>query len=268
MNKIILIFLVIVLFFSDISAQELQEKNNKIDSLFTLINKVTPAKRSEIFDSKLLKFKKITIDENDLEKAKELMYYAYAHAPIELRKKQHELYVEWKKVGPEELKPNERRKIVEEAIAEKYGKDYLGFLKTPYFMRVKILDITRTIYPTDKKIRGQISQFNLKVKITDILKGKEYYTKDDMITIIYLPIWFENGNISPPKFKINEEYIVPLNHWYNSDAFELDMHGLNTLFQVKNNEVYCPLISTTEIVKSWDDFKKEFELKYLMDSKE
>jgi len=248
----------------NILAQEQQENNRKIDSLFTIIKKVTPAKRSEIFDSKLLKFKKITIDENALEKAMELMYYAYAHAPNELRRKQHELYVEWRKVGPEELKPNERRKIVEEAIAEKYGKDYLGFLKTPYFMRVKILDINKTTYPTDKKIRGHISQYNLEVKITNILKGKEYYTEGDTITIAYLPIWFSNGNVSPPKFKIDEEYIVPLNHWKNSNILELDMHGLNTLFQVKNNEVYCPLISEKEIIKSWDDFKKEFEQKYLM----
>lgn len=142
----------------------------------------------------------------------------------------------------------------------------MGFLKTPYFMKVEILGITKTIYPTDKKIRGHISQYNLKVKITDILKGKEYYSVGDTLTIAFLPIWFSQSGKSP-KFKIGEEYVVPLTHWekYKSDILKIRLQGLHTLYQVKDTHVYCPLVSETEVVKSWCDFKNEFLQKYLMD---
>lgn len=265
--KSIIFVLFLVVSTTNILAQEQRENNKKIDSLFTIIKKVTPTKRSEIFDRKLLKFKKITINENDLEKAKELMYYAYAHAPLELRKKEKALFEEWKKTDYTELKPNERKKIVEEALIEKYGKDYVGFLKTPYFIRVRINKIINKKNPLPGRMRGSVSRTYLNVKILTILKGKNYYSVNDTITITFMPLWFENSNVSPPRFMTGEEYIIPLNIWknYSTSIFELDMHGLNTLYQLKNDEVYCPLISSTEVVKSWDEFKKEFEQKYLMD---
>lgn len=52
--KVIVFSLFICTSLSNIMAQAIQEKNNKIDSLLNLIKKVTPSKRSELFDSKLL----------------------------------------------------------------------------------------------------------------------------------------------------------------------------------------------------------------------
>jgi hypothetical protein len=116
-------------------------------------------------------------------------------------------------------------------------------------------------------MRGRVLRTYLNVTILTILKGKNYYSIDDTITVTFMPIWFKNSNISPPKFVVGEEYLIPLNNWkdYSTNILELDMHGLNTLYQIKNGNVYNPLISETKVVKSWDDFKKEFELKYLID---
>lgn len=254
-------------------AQSKSEKEKKTDSLFTLVKKITPAKRNEIFDSKLLKNKKIFINEKNLEKAKELMYYTYAHALLELRKKENDLFEEWEKTDCTELKPNERKKIVEKAIEEKYGKDYLGFLKTPYFLKVKILNIFETMYeqggkPKSKKGRRNTRfQQNAKVEILDVLKGDEYYSIGDIITIAYLPQWFMWAEASP-NFRVGEEYIIPLTHWNKpkDDILQVRLRGLHTLFQVKDNQVYTPLVESN-FVESWSDFKNSFIDKYILEIK-
>ena len=266
MKKLIMLFFLFSFLSNANFAQTMSEKEKKIDSLFTLVKKITPAKRNEIFDSKLLRNKKVFINEKNLEKAKELMYYSYAHAPLELRKKEKALFKKWEKTDYTELKPNERKKIIEKAIEEKYGKDYLAFLKTPYFIRVQILKTTKKTNSLPGKMRGKISRINLTAKIVTVLKGENYYSINDTTTVTFMPIWFYNSDVLPPKFKIGEEYIIPLNNWknYSSNILELDMHGLNTLYQIRNSEVYNPLISETKIINSWIDFKNEFKQKYLM----
>ena len=160
MKKIVMLLLLLCFLTNANFAQLKTEKGGKIDSLFTLVKKITPDKRSEAFDSKLLRNKEVFINEKDLEKAKDFMYYAYAHAPLELRKKENDLFEEWKKSDFSVLKSNERLKIVEEALVEKYGKDYVGFLKTPYFLRVQILKATKKTNSLPIKMRGKISRIN------------------------------------------------------------------------------------------------------------
>ena len=58
MKKLIMLFFLFGFLSNANFAQTKSEKEKKINSLFTLIKKITPAKRNEIFDSKLLKSKK------------------------------------------------------------------------------------------------------------------------------------------------------------------------------------------------------------------
>ncbi len=217
---------------------------------------------------------KLKLSEYELEKVKRLFYYAYAHAPIELKKRKNTWYEKWQKTGREKIKPNERMKMVETALVERYGKDYVGYLKTPYIMRVKILEVFSTVYKRENKQsnrnyrRGITDQQNAIVKILDIIKGNNYYSKGEIITIAYLPQWFQWAEASL-KFSIGEEYVVPLNHWneHKRDILQLRLCGLHTLYQIKDEQVYTPLVNS-KFIKPWRDFKNMFINKYVLEEKE
>lgn len=262
MNKIKIFLLMLIFFTSSYAQEEVETKNKKIDSLFSLVKKTTPDYKNS------MDTEKVHISDYDLEKARELLYYSYAHATMEYRQKKKSWYKEWEKTGRKGIKPAKRMKLIEEALVEKYGKDYVGLLKTPYFMKVKIIDVTRTSYPSGRISRGRellVPQMNSKVEVLDVLKGGNYYSIGDTITIAYLPLWFQEGDVSP-NFEIGKEYALPLNIWNNQppDVLKLRLQGLHTLYQVENSVVYSPLISKKDVIKLWDDFKVEFEQHYLI----
>ena len=140
------LLLLTLLFSPNFYGQEKTEtKPEKLDSLFNVVRKITPEYMNEKNTAKL------KLSEYELEKVKRLFYYAYAHAPIELKKRKNTWYEKWQKTGREKIKPNERMKMVETALVERYGKDYVGYLKTPYIMRVKILEVFDTDYKRENK---------------------------------------------------------------------------------------------------------------------
>ncbi len=260
------VLLLILLFSANFYGQEkIETKSSKLDSLFNVVREITPEYSNEINTAKL------KLREYELEKIKRLFYYAYAHAPIEFKKRKNTWYEKWQKTGRKRIKPNERMKMVETALVERYGKDYVGFLKTPYIMRVKILEVFSTVYKREYKQnnrkyrRGMTYQQNAKVKILDIIKGNAYYSKGEIITIAYLPHWFQWVEASP-KFSVGEEYVVPLNHWneHKRDFLQLRLRGLHTLYQIKDEQVYTPLVNS-KFVKPWSDFKNMFIDKYIME---
>ncbi len=261
--KIILISIFSFVFITNIAAQEIQKNKEIVDSFFELVKKITPANQNEV----------IKIKEPDLEKAKKLLFEAYAYAPIEFNKQLHKWTEEWRNTGikgikhPVGIKPSARLKKVKEKLAEKYGWEYVRFLETPYFMKVKITDIKYSTYAF--KIRDrQFQQINLKAKILDVIKGREFYSIGDTITISYLPFWFIES--PQPNFEINQIYAIPLKHWsyqkntgYNK--LMLKLNGLHTLYKIENNIVYSPLIFEKSPLKSWDIFKQEFKRKFLIE---
>lgn len=250
----------LIFFTSSYAQEEVETKNKKIDSLFSLVKKITPDYKNS------MDTEKVHISDYDLEKARELLYYSYAHATMEYRQKRKAWHKEWEKAGRKGIKPVKRINQLEIALKEKYGQDYVGFLKIPYFMKVKIIDISQTGFPI-KKIRGRkasTAQINLKVKILEVLKGENYYSVGDITTISYFPIWFQERGVYP-KFNIGKEYALPLSLWNNQpiDILRLNLHGLGSLYQIENNDVSRPLISETVVIKSWNDFKNEFKQNYI-----
>ncbi len=263
------LFLLTLLFIANFYGQEKTEtKPDKLDSLFNVVREITPEYSNEKNTDKL------KLSEYELEKVRRLFYNAYAHAPIELKNRKNAWYEKWQKTGRKKIKPNERMKMVETALAERYGKDYVGFLKTPYIMRVKILEVFNTDYRKENKQsnrkykRGITYQQNAKVKILDIIKGNDYYSKGEIITIAYTPQWFQWAEASP-KFLVGEEYVVPLNHWneHKRNVLQLRLRGLHTLYQIKDEQVYTPLVNS-KFIKSWRDFKNMFINKYVLEEKE
>jgi hypothetical protein len=256
----IIIYLCLCVLISNTFAQENPEANRKIDELYSLLN------MTESSDKNVINNEKLQLSDHELEKAKDLLYYSYAHAPVEFQKRKDSLHKNWRETGRKTERPNKQIKKLEKALGEKYGRDFCGYLKTPYVLQIRIREITRTTYPEKTRARGKVPQINLKVEILDILKGKSYFCVGDLITVAYLPIWFFDDGVSP-EFKIDEVYVVPLNYWHNNEdnILQLRLQGLHTLYKIKNDNVFSPLISEDKVIKSWIDFKNNFMNEYILD---
>ncbi len=263
--KIIIFALYWFLFITNVFAQEIQGEKKKVDSLFELIKKITPANQSEV----------IEIEDPDLEKAKQLLYEAYAYAPIEFENELNRWTEEWRSTGikgvkaPIGIKPGTRLQKVKEKLAQKYGWEYVRFLETSYFIKVKIIDIKYSTYAFEMRNKQfQLTRINLIAKILDVIKGKEFYSSGDTITISYLPFWFKKS--TPPNFEINQIYALPLKHWsYKKNTkypeLMLKLNGLHTLYKIENNFVYSPLAPEESPLKTWSFFKREFKKNFLID---
>lgn len=262
--KIILFSIFMLVCTLNIAAQEIQEKKEKIDSLFELVKKITPQNQNEV----------IKIKDSDLEKAKQLLYEAYAYAPIEFENGLLKWTEKWLSTAikgvkpPNGIKPGTRLQNVKKKLAEKYGWEYVRFLETPYFIKFKILMISHSFYNIKRTFRNgrkiMIPKINLVVKILDVVKGKKFYSSGDTITISYLPVQF--SNYPSPKFEINQIYAAPLEHWSKNPSYKelmLRLNGLHTLYKVENNIVYSPLTPKKSPLITWDEFKSRFNHKYL-----
>lgn len=264
-----IIFTLFSLFiFTNLNAQEIQSKSQKVDSLFFYVKKNIPFEKNVCHE----------ITDVELEKIKKFLYESYAYAPIEFDKKLNKWYKEWEATGikgvspPVGLKPSKRLHLLKEKIADKYGWEYVRYLETPYFMKVKITDIKPSSYKIDK--RGiRTAKIDLKVEILEVLKGGKFYSIGDVITVSYLPIWFQKTK--SPNFELNEIYAFPLRHWSeigNTGYFNqktellLNLHGQHSFYKIKNENVTTPLIFEDNFSCPWNDFKKSFKQKYVIEN--
>ena len=253
----------------NIYSQELNQSEEKIDSLFILVDNIVKLNNLTSFkdfddSSNLL------IDGSLLEKIKNLMFFAYAQVPIEFQLKRKTLMEEWRANGHKGLSPIDKIDGITIQIAKKYGWDYVEFMKPTYFMKVLVKYIIASKYKLGDRGRRKdlgVGQVNVHCVIKDILKGKEHYSIGDTITISYLPIWFqEDGKF--PEFKIGNEYVLPLDIWDRDplNSLKLSLQGLHTFFGIKNETVYTPLLESfwqTGKPKSWIEFKENFIGKYI-----
>lgn len=264
--KIILFSIFVFVFISNLLAQEIQKKKEIVDSLFELVKKITPANQNEV----------TTIKDPDLEKAKQLLYEAYAYAPIEFENELHKWTEEWRNTAikgvkpPNGIKPGTRLQNVKEKLAEKYGWEYVRFLETPYFMKFRILTVSNSSYNLNRPLPNgrnrKTTKIDLEVEILEVLKGKNFYSTGDTITISYLPIQFSYTAL--PEFEINQIYAAPLKHWSKPQKpiyhnLMLKLNGLHTLYKIENNIVYSPLVPEKNFSKPWREFKSKFNKRYL-----
>ncbi|GAB6283329.1 MAG: hypothetical protein STSR0008_20910 [Ignavibacterium sp.] len=251
---------------SNLNAQRIEEKKNKIDSLFTLVKVLTPEGKKDVYDHKLV------VNDKNLEKVKKLIYDSYAYAPIEFEREFYIWVQEWKsniKQGiksAESVSPGKRIGKIKEAIAEKYDWEYVRFLETPYVMRVKIRSIKNTVYESYKKDGIKLSQVEMEAEIIEILKGEQSFKNGDKIIVSYLPIWYSDCNC-PVNFEVNSEYVLPLKHWYFKENKEFNHlliknNGMQHFLKIENERLVKPFISDSDFESSWSEFKYNFNKHY------
>lgn len=249
--------------------QELNQAQAKIDSFFTLVKKITPSSYNELE-------KAAPINDVDLEKANRFLYEVNAYASVEYQKSLIEWGKDWEKNSihvdkkDRTIRPGIAVKKVKEALADKYGWEYVNFLETPYLLKVKILDKVVVPYMIDSIKNVKIPEVDLKVEIIDIIKGKHFFEKGEIITIGTLPIWFQDTN-QKIDFKESEIYILPIRHWAissskNTKDLALKLNGLHTIYKIENNVVVSPFAQEKSPNKDYENFIIELRNKILIDN--
>ena len=245
-----------------------QNENNErsIDSLFAVAEKFKPVFSEGKFSCEIT-------DSSELEKVRRLLYNSLSNNPHKYYKKLLERTEEWKQdilsgKLPRLDKPAAKIGYLKEAVANIYGWDYVRFMEAPYFMKVKVLDLSSDTYVSGS--RGlELDKINIKAQILDIVKSTDEYSVGDTITVSYLPFWFRNS--SPPSFNTGNTYAFPMKNWGGinnvdkENELELNLVGLHTFYKIKNDTLISPLAPEYNSSKSWESFKKEFRAKYMID---
>lgn len=258
------IFIVLFYFSSLVHSQEALEAAKKIDSLFTLIYKTTPNEYKDI------DLKKSVITEEEIKKVHDLLYYSYSKVPKEFRQFRLNEIQLWKnkvinkQISKNSINPSVRLRLLKEKLAEIYGWEYVRFMETPFFMKVKILDIKGGIYENPEDKRVTLPEVILEVKILDVVKGEGTFEIGKELSIGYLPHWFRY--YKAPNINKEEIYAIPVRYWtseYAESELALDLNGLHTLYKIENDIVISPLDPEKSPNMNWADFKLGFAQKFL-----
>lgn len=254
--------LIVLIFISTLFPQQTDEIKPSVKNFFVELNKIMSH-----YDMKLNSQK--TISNEELFNAAKLLYHATEDDPIGFQKQIKTEYNAWG-VGrnidpPIGLKPQTKLKILRKLINERIEGGLSQILEIPYYLRVKILDIQKTIYIL-KQDRNTFPQINLICSVEDIIKGEKRFKKGDRITVSFLVHWFQE---SFPSIEKGNSYFIAVDHWKlesENEAFRLGMFSMeesSSLLLLKENKLIdpenCYMLDSTKI---WEVFKNNFRKKY------
>ncbi|MCZ7602002.1 MAG: hypothetical protein M5R37_04005 [Melioribacteraceae bacterium] len=260
MRKIKTILLIVILI--GIRLSGFQQTNKSIDSLFALMDKVSLNTQND-YEMK----KEFQSDSTLINKMENYLYQCYAFWPMEFERELLERIESWEKSQEKRsIKPNILLDSLKSQLINIYGKKYVLYLETPYFFKMRVLDIQRSEYDASRLGREiKVPKIDLVVEVIDVLKGNHAYSNGDIITVSYLPHTFKES--PQPNFEINSIYAFPLKHWFRPslakyDELMMKLNGLDTFYKIENGYVFMPLSSSENNQKSWIDFKKILEKEY------
>lgn len=165
--------------------------------------------------------------------------------------------------------------LMKEVISSKYGKNFTEIISVPYYLRVKIVGDSGSIYegPINSKIKNnphnifRTSQGNLFAVIEDVIKGNKFFKIGQKITISYLTFWIAKGG---KFFEKGKTYFIPLKPWDSFHAYsKLTIDILPdkdyAIYPIENDIISTPnnyfgIGKTTY----WKVFKKAFQGKYIL----
>ncbi|NCS88345.1 MAG: hypothetical protein AUK34_02175 [Ignavibacteria bacterium CG2_30_36_16] len=182
-------------------------------------------------------------------------------------------YLKWKEetkknnYKPVTVKPAYKLYMLEQVIENYFGETFSNVISTPYFLRVKVIALTTSIY-TSKSAKIKTKQTDLLVEVEDILKGKKYINIGDSIRISYLNWWINQCDI---KFEKGKSYLLPIkltecieNEGCINYTLKVFDNECKAIKEIENELVKRPesILGNMTAVK-WQQFKSEFIKKYL-----
>lgn len=213
---------------------------------------------------------KISIQET--EELYEKYYFAKAKDPIgfrnyvrELAKNRKEKFIE---TGELEKSPGWKVHIIKKLIADKFGGEFAEMMDVPFFLHIKILDIKPGIYESEVDKMIVAPKTIILAEIIDIIKGKDFFVKGDMIEINIINQWMAGAKSF---FEINKEYFAPIEPW---ECFEDNCLSIRLSFLPDENFGIYPIenefirtngnyFGINEFTK-WTEFKREFLDKFII----
>ena len=256
-----IIILLYLSFLQSISIYSQNAENFKVSTI-NFFNKVTEFtqdfNRSNIDD--LLVSKQFT--DEKINKLLEEYYNVKAEDPEGFSKYQHLKRNEFEirnKTNPttKELMIPEKIGIIYRIIVSKYGKNNTDLFLTPWFLKIKVIDIKSEKLNNPE---GPTSKSYLLAEVLDVIKGQKKFNTGEIIRIYFLQDWLHDK-----KFEKNKSYFVPLkqsNCYYgNCEEVGLVMFPDNNwgVYPIENNE----LIASDNYFGfpdkiDWTNFKKNF----------
>jgi hypothetical protein len=264
MKIIILIFLSFIQSVSIYSQNTEKFKESTIDFFKSVTDFTKDFNRSNI--DNLLGSRQYTDEE--INRLLEEYYKVKAEDPEGFARYQHlerNEFEDRNKTSPhtKELMVPEKIGIIYRIIVSKYGKHYTDLFLTPWFLKVKVIDIK------GEKLnipQGPTSRAFLLAEVQDVIKGEKKFANGEIIHIYFLSDWLHNK-----KFEKNKSYFVPLKQWNckygDCEEVGLVMFPDNNwgVYPIENNEVIAPnnYFGFSDKM-DWINFRKNFINQFIL----
>jgi len=160
-----------------------------------------------------------------------------------------------------------RKRELKEELSKIYGENFMEIIDVPYFLRIKVIQKSKSIYVSPGPPESKYGTFEMKVLIEDVLKGEIQFTKGSIISIEYLSQWLGE---SSKQFQVDKSYFIPLRPWMGTKGFlgwTLNFLPDNNfaIYEIENEVVKTPEnYFDIETETNWADFKKLFTKKYIL----
>ncbi|MCZ6702910.1 MAG: hypothetical protein O6940_07710 [Ignavibacteria bacterium] len=160
-----------------------------------------------------------------------------------------------------------RKKNLSDELSKIYGEEFMEIIDTPYYLRIKIIDKSKSQYispgPPERKYRTN----KLTAIIEEVIKGENQFTKANTISIEYMTWWFAN---SLNKFEPGSSYFIPLRPWTGTAGFlgwrpNFLPDDNYAIYEIEN-EIVSTLNNYFDIgtMTEWARFKEIFIQKYVL----
>ncbi len=196
-------------------------------------------------------------------------FKAITEDPIGVKIKRDKDFQKWSSSGnPKEIKPAVKLRMMREIIANKYGTNFAEIISVPYYLKVKIVGDSGSVYISPENNRelrvGQANYFGI---IEDVIKGNNFFKVNQKITISFLSFWVAE---SKRTFEVGKSYFIPLTPWdsyHNYSKLTIDILPDNNFanYPIQNGEISTPgnffgIGSST----NWETFRNYFINKFIL----
>lgn len=263
----IVIFIMLVLLQTQNHAQHQDSISKSVKDYWQLMDKLTLRYKGKKEISK-----NYTNDEIDTLTKK--YYKAMIEDPIGLKTKVDEDFQKWSSDArsirglPQDLKPAIKLRIMREIIAKKYGANFAEIISVPYYLKIKIVGDSGSIYQSPENsgdIRvGQANYFGV---VEDVIKGEKVFKINQKIIISFLSFWIAD---SRKTFIIGKTYFIPLKPWdsyHNYSKLTINIFPDNNfaIYPIENDKIITAgnYFGTGELT-DWKIFKEDFINKFIL----
>jgi len=220
----------------------------------------------------------LILSDAELEDAMRKMYFAIAEDPVGYENYIYKKQIEWKdnikKDNINIAKPKFGMVIgeIQKLIEKKYSNKFLRLIRIPFFLRVKVIDISKKNYTI--KGEGHRNQTELIGKVEEVIKGENHFKNGEIVSFMYRNHLTDNIRVND--FIIGSSYFIPLSIASPQTFKETGFKGLVVQFLDENisylikNQILKTIGNYLKISEDvgWSNFKKQFLEKYTIQDKE